>query len=163
MILKHSCFLDLSTDKYNDLPGHLFLCTQRSHPFQVIIRSITWSSISPSIQLTNYLLKYSRRAVLRQSMAYWKDKLGHTTIDLGIAPEKLESYHNGDIKNTDPLERLQSVRGHLVSFPLDFMCKEDLRPVFNESEYYASQVFYWVPIVEDPNQRGALAGFSFSL
>ncbi|CAK7333296.1 unnamed protein product [Dovyalis caffra] len=82
------------------------------------------------------------RAALRQNMVFWKDRLGHTTIDLGIAPQKLESYQNGDIKNTDPLERLQSVRGHLVSFPLDFMCKEDLRPVFNESEYYASQVFH---------------------
>lgn len=82
------------------------------------------------------------RAALRQSTVLWKDRLGHTTIDLGIAPQKLESYQNGDIKNTDPLERLQSVRGHLVSFPLGFMSKEDLRPVFNESEYYASQVFY---------------------
>ncbi|XP_010551080.1 PREDICTED: phospholipase D zeta 1 [Tarenaya hassleriana] len=83
------------------------------------------------------------RMAFRQSMGYWKEKLGHTTIDLGIAPEKLESYHNGDIKRTDPLDRLKSVRGHLVSFPLDFTCKEDLRPVFNESEYYASpQVFH---------------------
>jgi phospholipase D1/2 len=83
------------------------------------------------------------RMAFRQSLAYWKEKLGHTTIDLGIAPEKLESYHNGDIKRSDPMDRLRSVRGHLVSFPLDFMCKEDLRPVFNESEYYASsQVFH---------------------
>ncbi|KAM0954475.1 putative phospholipase D [Dioscorea sansibarensis] len=83
------------------------------------------------------------RAALRQSTAYWKEKLGHTTIDLGIAPQKLESYLDGDIKQTDPWERLQTVKGHLVSFPLDFMCKEDLRPVFNESEYYASpQVFH---------------------
>ncbi|XP_008795779.1 phospholipase D zeta 1-like [Phoenix dactylifera] len=83
------------------------------------------------------------RAAFRQSTAYWKEKLGHTTTDLGIAPEKLESYQNGDIKDTDPMERLQSVRGHLVSFPLDFMCNEDLRPVFNESEFYASpQVFH---------------------
>ncbi|XP_050218111.1 phospholipase D zeta 1 [Mercurialis annua] len=82
------------------------------------------------------------RAALRLNMAFWKERLGHTTIDLGIAPEKLESYQNGDIKNHDPMERLQTVRGHLVSFPLDFMCSEDLRPVFNESEYYASQVFY---------------------
>ncbi|KAK2989819.1 hypothetical protein RJ640_014766 [Escallonia rubra] len=83
------------------------------------------------------------RASLRQSMAYWKEKIGHTTIDLGIAPEKLESYQDGNIKGTDPMERLQAVKGHLVSFPLDFMCKEDLRPVFNESEYYAStQVFH---------------------
>ncbi|XVF38771.1 hypothetical protein REPUB_Repub20aG0130800 [Reevesia pubescens] len=83
------------------------------------------------------------RLVLRQSIAFWKERLGHTTIDLGIAPEKLESYQNGDIKKTDPMDRLKAVRGHLVSFPLDFMCKEDLRPVFNESEYYASpQVFH---------------------
>lgn len=83
------------------------------------------------------------RSSIRQSMSYWKEKLGHTTIDLGIAPEKLESYQNGDVKNTDPLDRLQSVRGHLVSFPYEFMCQEDLRPVFNESEFYASpQVFH---------------------
>ncbi|KAI3939506.1 hypothetical protein MKW92_032301, partial [Papaver armeniacum] len=78
------------------------------------------------------------RAAIRQSMGYWKEKLGHTTIDLGIAPGKLESYQNGDVKATDPMERLGTIRGHLVSFPLDFMCQEDLRPVFNESEYYAS-------------------------
>lgn len=85
------------------------------------------------------------RLALRQSIAYWKERLGHTTIDLGIAPTKLESYQNGEVTQVDPMERLKSVRGHLVSFPLDFMCKEDLRPVFNESEYYASpQVFHWV-------------------
>ncbi|XP_043723030.1 phospholipase D zeta 1-like [Telopea speciosissima] len=83
------------------------------------------------------------RVAIRQSMAYWKERLVYTTIDLGIAPEKLESYQYGDIKATDPMQRLESVRGHLVSFPLDFMCQEDLRPVFNESEYYASpQVFH---------------------
>ncbi|OAY75359.1 Phospholipase D zeta 1 [Ananas comosus] len=81
------------------------------------------------------------RASFRQSTAYWKEKIGHTTIDLGIAPEKLESYQNGDLKGTDPMERLQSIRGHIVSFPLDFMCQEDLRPVIMESEYFASQVF----------------------
>ncbi|PPS07076.1 hypothetical protein GOBAR_AA13579 [Gossypium barbadense] len=72
------------------------------------------------------------RLALRQSIAYWKERLGHTTIDLGIAPTKFESYHNGEVKQVDPMERLKSVRGHLVSFPLDFMCKEDLRPAFNE-------------------------------
>lgn len=82
------------------------------------------------------------RAAFRQSTSYWKEKLGHTTIDLGIAPEKLEAYQNGNPKDTDPMERLKSVRGHLVSYPLDFMCHEDLRPVFNESEFYASQVFH---------------------
>ncbi|XP_020267613.1 phospholipase D zeta 1-like isoform X2 [Asparagus officinalis] len=83
------------------------------------------------------------RSSIRQSMSYWKEKLGHTTIDLGIAPEKLEPYQNGDVTSNDPFDRLQSVRGHLVCFPLDFMCQEDLRPFFNESEFYASpQVFY---------------------
>ncbi|KAI3848099.1 hypothetical protein MKX03_035768 [Papaver bracteatum] len=78
------------------------------------------------------------RAAIRQSMGYWKEKLGHMTIDLGIAPGKLEPYQNGDVKATDPIERLGTIRGHFVSFHLDFMCQEDLRPVFNESEYYAS-------------------------
>ncbi|XP_071692997.1 phospholipase D zeta 1-like [Rutidosis leptorrhynchoides] len=79
------------------------------------------------------------RASLRQCMGELKGRLGHTTIDLGIAPKKLESYQDGNVKgNTDPMARLDGVRGHLVSFPTDFMCKEDLRPVFKESEYYAS-------------------------
>ncbi|XP_077218089.1 phospholipase D P1 [Tasmannia lanceolata] len=83
------------------------------------------------------------RTAIRQSVAHWKEKIGHTTIDLGIAPVNLESYQNGDVKATDPMERLESVKGHLVSFPLDFLCQEDLRPVFNESEFYASpQVFH---------------------
>ena len=77
-------------------------------------------------------------------MGYWKEKLGHTTIDLGLAPEKIiETCEDGEAKLTDPIERLKSVKGHLVSFPLKFMCQEDLRPVFNESEFYASpQVFH---------------------
>ena len=81
---------------------------------------------------------------MRQHMAMWKEKLGHTSIDLGLAPTKLESYDNGDMKTIEPMERLDAVKGHLVSFPLDFMCTEDdLRPVFNESEYYASpQIFH---------------------
>ncbi|KAL5996232.1 hypothetical protein ACLOJK_026306 [Asimina triloba] len=78
------------------------------------------------------------RAGIRQSTSHWKEKLGHTTIDLGIAPNRLESYEDGNLKTVDPMQRLESVRGHLVAFPLEFMCKEDLRPVFNESEYYAS-------------------------
>ncbi|KAF3795715.1 Phospholipase D zeta 1 [Nymphaea thermarum] len=85
----------------------------------------------------------SSRTVLRQAVAYWKEKIGHTTIDLGIAPQKLESYQNGDVRTMDPMERLESVKGFLVSYPLDFMSQEDLRPVFNESEFYASsQVFH---------------------
>ncbi|KAL8157962.1 phospholipase D zeta 1-like isoform X2 [Apium graveolens] len=83
------------------------------------------------------------RAALRESMTYWKQKLGHTTIDLGIAPMTLESYQDGNITEIDPMERLKSVKGHLVSFPLKFMCEEDLRPGYNESEYYASpQIFH---------------------
>ncbi|XP_022719474.1 phospholipase D zeta 2 isoform X2 [Durio zibethinus] len=83
------------------------------------------------------------RAALRQDMSYWKEKLGHTTIDLGVAPEKLETKGNGEIKTVDPMKRLKLVKGHLVLFPLKFMCQEDLRPVFNESEFYASpQVFH---------------------
>ncbi|KAK9291478.1 hypothetical protein L1049_019426 [Liquidambar formosana] len=78
------------------------------------------------------------RSALRQNMAHWKEKLGHTTIDLGLAPEKLESFQNGEIKVTDPMERLKAVRGFLVCFPLEFMCQEDLRPMFNEGEFYAS-------------------------
>lgn len=76
-------------------------------------------------------------------MGELKGKIGHTTIDIGIAPKKLEPYQDGNAKGSDPMDRLEGVRGHLVSFPSDFMCKEDLRPVFKESEYYASpQVFH---------------------
>ncbi|KAG6396337.1 hypothetical protein SASPL_142485 [Salvia splendens] len=83
------------------------------------------------------------RISLRQCMVSWKAKVGHTTTDLGIAPNKLENHQEGGATNTDPMERLKSIKGHLVSFPLEFMSKEDLRPVFNESEYYASpQVFH---------------------
>lgn len=73
-------------------------------------------------------------------MNYWKEKLGHTTIDLGLAPEKLDSLTDGRIESMEVLKR---VRGFLVSFPLHFMCQEDLRPMFSESEFYTSpQVFY---------------------
>ncbi|KAI3692072.1 hypothetical protein L6452_31881 [Arctium lappa] len=83
------------------------------------------------------------RASLRQCVADRKGKLGHTTIDLGVAPKNLESYEDGNVKGMDPMERLEAVKGHLVSFPTDFMCQEDLRPMFKESEYYASaQVFH---------------------
>ncbi|XP_062197558.1 phospholipase D zeta 1-like isoform X2 [Phragmites australis] len=83
------------------------------------------------------------RAQFRQSFAHRKEKIGHTTIDLGVALEKPESQQNGDLAGTDPMERLQAVRGHIVSFPLEFMCQEDLRPFFSESEFYTSpQVFH---------------------
>lgn len=82
------------------------------------------------------LLKY--RTALRQNVSLSKDKLGHTTIDLGIAPERLKPC------GSDSWERLKEIRGNLVCFPLQFMCdQEDLRPGFNESEFYtASQVFH---------------------
>lgn len=84
------------------------------------------------------------RFALRQSMSQWKQKLHHTTIDLGVAPEKLEVHENGEVVVMDPMEKLKSVRGHLVSFPLEFMSHEDdLRPMFIEGEFYASpQVFH---------------------
>ncbi|GKB19118.1 phospholipase D zeta 1-like protein [Tanacetum coccineum] len=37
------------------------------------------------------------RASLRQCITEMKGKLGHTTIDLGIAPKKLESYQEGNV------------------------------------------------------------------
>lgn len=69
------------------------------------------------------------RVALRQAVAQQKEKVGHTTIDLGIAPEESTS--------------IEAISGHLVFFPLKFMAEEDLRPVFKESEYYASaQIFH---------------------
>ncbi|WVY95870.1 hypothetical protein V8G54_028021 [Vigna mungo] len=83
------------------------------------------------------------RAALRQSMVQLKEKLGHNTIDMGIAPDKLVCHENGEIKTIDPIDRLKSVKGHLVSFPLEFMSEEDLRPAVMESEFYvAPQVYH---------------------
>ncbi|XP_022156371.1 phospholipase D zeta 2-like isoform X2 [Momordica charantia] len=83
------------------------------------------------------------RSSLRQSLADLRGKHGHNTIDLGIAAEKIESHENGEVKKIDPMERLKSIRGHLVCFPLEFMWEEDLRPGFIESEFYAApQVFH---------------------
>ncbi|OAY77325.1 Phospholipase D zeta 1 [Ananas comosus] len=88
-------------------------------------------------------LTHSRHA-FRQSAALLKEKVGHTTIDLGIAPEKIQSNQIEDNTLTDVvMEKLNSIKGHVVSFPLDFMCQEDLRPLIIESEFYvAPQVFY---------------------
>lgn len=83
------------------------------------------------------------RSALRKSVSHWKEKLGLTTIDLGVAPERLEITENEETKVIDTMEKLKSTKGFLVSFPLEFMCQEDLRPVFLESEFYASpQVYY---------------------
>lgn len=86
------------------------------------------------------------RAALRQVRSQWKEKHGHNTIDLGIAPTKLNSpaLSENEVITTvsDPMEKLKAVRGFLVSFPCEFMRDEDLRPMFNEGEFYASpQVF----------------------
>lgn len=78
------------------------------------------------------------RSSLRQSLADLKGKLGHNTLDLGIAAEKIESCENREVKMIDPMERLRCIRGHLVCFPLKFLWQEDLRPGFIESEFYAA-------------------------
>lgn len=75
-------------------------------------------------------------------MAHWKEKVGHATIDLGIAPDKLVCHENGETKEVDPIDTLKSVKGHLVSFPLEFMREEDLRPAFIESEFYVYPQVY---------------------
>lgn len=83
------------------------------------------------------------RSAFRESMNHVKEKIGYTTVDLGVAPEKIESCEDGETKVTDPMDKLKSVRGYLVLFPLQFMCQEDLRPMFIESEFYTSpQVFH---------------------
>ncbi|RZC80705.1 hypothetical protein C5167_043282 [Papaver somniferum] len=83
------------------------------------------------------------RSEVRQSMAYWKEKLGHTTNDLGVASQKIEAHPRGDSRFTDPMEKLKSIRGHLVLFPLEFMCQEeDLRPMFNHTEFYVKPQVY---------------------
>jgi phospholipase D1/2 len=76
-------------------------------------------------------------------MGHLKEKLGHTTIDLGVAPDKIETHENGEVTVINSVDKLKSVRGFLVSYPLEFMRHEDLRPAFIESEFYTSpQVFY---------------------
>lgn len=130
------------TDKYDDLPRCLFLYAKWSDTYKVCrINRLHLFFYSSVYCLLIHAIPC--RVSLRQCMSFWRVKIGHTTTDLGIAPNELESYQEGDVTGTDPMERLKSVKGHLVSYPLDFMCKEDLRPVFNESEYYASpQVFH---------------------
>lgn len=85
------------------------------------------------------------RVVLRQAISLRKDKISHNTIDLGIgssngAPPSSPQDH----RPSDPDQNcIDAISGHLVFFPLKFMAEEDLRPVFKESEYYASsQIFH---------------------
>ncbi|XP_021282622.1 phospholipase D zeta 2 isoform X2 [Herrania umbratica] len=118
----------------NDVMHSRYTPAGRSSLFCSIIRILSFS-------YDQFPVKH--RAALRQDMATWKEKLGHTTIDLGVAPEKLETKENGVDETEDTRKRLKLIKGHLVLFPLKFMCQEDLRPVFNESEFYASpQVFH---------------------
>ena len=75
---------------------------------------------------------------LRQAFLKEKEKLGHTTIDLGMAIEASPVKSNGV-----HVLSVSDIKGHVVLFPLRFLEEEDLRPVFKESEYYASaQVFH---------------------
>lgn len=133
--------------EYNDLPTSIFMCSQRSHPFQVRNAGpvFKFSSISVEIlcSLVSEAIPNSCRYQFRQSIAHRKEKIGHTTIDLGVALENPETQQDTDLACVNPMERLQAVRGHIVCFPLEFMCQEDLRPFFSESEYYTSpQVFH---------------------
>ncbi|KAF4392438.1 hypothetical protein G4B88_005397 [Cannabis sativa] len=55
------------------------------------------------------------RAAFRQCIGHWKEKLGHTTIDMGIALEKVEIYdEDGKVKLIDSIERLECIKGHLA-------------------------------------------------
>ena len=75
---------------------------------------------------------------MRHAFFKEKEKLGHTTIDLGMAIEESPVKCNGSSTIS-----VDDIKGHLVLFPLRFLEEEDLRPVFKESEYYASaQVFH---------------------
>jgi phospholipase D1/2 len=83
------------------------------------------------------------RAALRQAAAHRKEKVGHTTIDLGIALEQDFNEEISSVGCRGHETQLNAVHGHVVNFPLHFMSEEDLRPVFKESEYYAfPQIFY---------------------
>ncbi|VFR01732.1 unnamed protein product [Cuscuta campestris] len=78
-------------------------------------------------------LIYTRHA-LRQC----KEKLKHNTVDLGVAPEKHEDFVNEEAGLAKPIDRLKSIKGHVVCFPLEFMREEDLRPIFIDREFYTS-------------------------
>ena len=86
--------------------------------------------------------KIHTRATLRQAVAQRKEKVPYNTIDLGMASEYVDQ--DGQLKPGYQDKQLEAlISGHLVNFPLNFMSAEDLRPVFKESEYYASaQIFH---------------------
>ncbi|CAH9073877.1 unnamed protein product [Cuscuta epithymum] len=74
----------------------------------------------------------------RYGLRQCKEKLKHNTVDLGVAPEKLDVFVNEEVDLAEPIERLNPIKGHLVCFPLEFMREEDLRPVFIDREFYTS-------------------------
>ncbi|KAJ8447810.1 hypothetical protein Cgig2_015173 [Carnegiea gigantea] len=79
----------------------------------------------------------------RLKMSQLREEIGYTTIDFGVAPRILTSREDGCVKEQCPLEVLNSVQGHVVCFPLEFMRDEDLRPMFHEGEFYTSpEVFH---------------------
>ncbi|KAL8171808.1 hypothetical protein V2J09_023612 [Rumex salicifolius] len=80
------------------------------------------------------------RASLRLKMSQLKENIGYTAIDFGVAKKVIETI-NEDVKihETDPLEKLKSIRGHVVCFPLEFMREENLKPMFHEGEFYTAQ------------------------
>ncbi|MCL7042916.1 hypothetical protein MKW94_009624 [Papaver nudicaule] len=133
---------------------HLGLCDKEISKINDLVADKTYNDIWMATATTNTNIYQDifacipndhlhSRSEVRQSMAYWKEKLGHSTIDLGIAPEKIEAHPRGDSKFTDPMEKLKSIRGHLVLFPLEFMCQEeDLRPMFNHTEFYVKPQVY---------------------
>lgn len=83
------------------------------------------------------------RNAFRQEMSQLTESIGYTTIDLGVAPRVVKLNEDGLPKTSKPLEMLKSVKGNIVSFPLEFMKDEDLRPMFHEGEFYTSpEVFH---------------------
>ncbi|CAN4111034.1 unnamed protein product [Withania somnifera] len=60
-----------------------------------------------------------------------------------LVHSRLEFHDNGQVVVVNMKEKLKSVEGHLVSFPLEFMREEDLRPAYSETEFYTyGQVFH---------------------
>ncbi|XP_024516571.1 phospholipase D zeta 1 [Selaginella moellendorffii] len=84
------------------------------------------------------------RTQLRQIISSRKEKEKnghHVSIDLGVADDSSHAGGEAPFFSSNAT-MVEGIRGHLVCFPLNFMCDEDLRPVFNESEYYASPQVY---------------------
>ncbi|RZC50965.1 hypothetical protein C5167_019392 [Papaver somniferum] len=133
---------------------HLGLCDNEISKINDLVADKTYRDIWMTIAKTNTDIYQDifacipndhlhSRSEVKQSMAYWKEKLGHTTNDLGVASQKIEAHPRGDSRFADPMEKLKSIRGHLVLFPLELMCQEeDLRPMFNHTEFYVKPQVY---------------------